>query len=165
MLCNINVTSESLKALQSLTDQVPPASTLPSGVQGFDFSCQLWAPARSDPCRWCCAVWCSCQECLGWESGLSHLRNAQCCSLLRGWLTAQKCPSGQDCQGPEDTPSSPQPCQELQGQTMKPMKPSQNWSLGERGKKVPLPIFLPVAAVLVLSFGRERITSKGMGVV
>lgn len=50
MLCNINVTlGSSLKALQSLTDQVPLASTLPSGVQGSDFSCQLWAPGKVWP--------------------------------------------------------------------------------------------------------------------
>lgn len=78
-------------------------------------------------------------------------------------LTAQKCLW--DCQGPEDTPSSPQPCQELKGQIMKPIKQTQNWSSGERGQKVPLPIFLAVAAVLVLSFGKGRITSKGVGVV
>lgn len=50
MLCNINLTLEySLKALQNVTDQVPLASAFPSGVQGFDFSCQLWAPGKVWP--------------------------------------------------------------------------------------------------------------------
>lgn len=147
MLCNINVTlKSSLKALQSITDQVSLASALPSVYAGV----WLQLPAVS---TWQgltfaddgCAMWCSCQECLGSGSGLSHLRNAQCCSLLneRMTLTAQKCLW--DCQGPEDTPSFPWPCQELKGQIMKPMKQIQHWSLGERGKKVPLPIFLTIA--------------------
>lgn len=62
--------------------------------------------------------------------------------IERMTVTAQKCLW--DCQGPEDTPRSPQPCQELKGQIMKPMKQTQHWSSGG-GKKVPLPIFLTVA--------------------
>lgn len=167
MSCNINVTlKSSVKALQSITEEVSLASALPSGVQGFDFTCQLWAPGKVWPLQMV-VVQCGAAARSAWVKGVASATwgmpsVAPCC--VRGWLWQLRNACG-IVRVLRTHPAPRSPARSWKDKSWSPWSKS-NTGLWEKGGR--RSFFLFSSLLLqgkVLFLGGGRITSKGMGML